>query len=105
MSLQKQWNIVYRSAAFFAFLLALIGGVFAFIPKVSQYQEYQKTIKELKGAIDCDEKKIKELRRKQDKFSTDKHFVQKIAHETGFAHSGEVIFQFEDEPATNSSKE
>ena len=105
MSPQKQWNIIYRYAALSVILLALIGVVFAFLPKVTQFRDYQETKTDLEAEIRSEEERIKELRLNQEKFSTDKHFVQKIAHETGFAHEGEVIFQFNDNPATNAPKE
>ena len=101
MSPQKQWNIIYRYAALSAILLALIGVVFAFLPKWNQHQEYQETKNALENEIRAEEERIKELRLNQEKFSTDKHFVQKIAHEIGFAHDGEVIFQFNEQSSTN----
>jgi len=105
VSPQKQWNIIYRYAALAAVLLALIGVVFAFLPKVSQFKNYRETKTTLEAEIRSEEEQIKELHLKQEKFSTDKHFVQKIAHEIGFAHEGEVIFQFDNNPATNAPKE
>jgi len=101
VSPQKQWNIIYRYAALAAILLALIGVVFAFLPKVTQFKDYQQTKNSLETEIRAEEERIKELRLNQEKFSTDKHFVQKIAHEIGFAHEGEIIYQFEDESGTN----
>ena len=102
MSPQKQWNVIYRYAALAAILLALIGVVFAFIPKWTQHQNYQEIKSNLEAEIRAEEERIKELRLNQEKFSTDKHFVQKIAHEIGFAHEGEVIFQFKDAADTNN---
>ena len=105
MSPQKYWNIIYRYAALAAILLALIGVAFAFLPKATQFKDYRETKTDLEAKIRAEEEHIKELRLNQQKFSTDKYFVQKIAHEIGFAHEGEVIFQFNDNPATNASKE
>ena len=105
MSPQKQWNIIYRYAALAVILLALIGVVFAFLPKVTQFKNYQETKTNLEAEIRAEEERIKDLRLKQEKFSTDKHFVQKIAHEIGFAHEGEVIFQFNDSSKTNHKTE
>lgn len=101
VSPQKQWNIIYRYAAASAIVLALIGVSFAFFPKVNQFRDYQQTKVHLEDDIRIEEERIKDLRLKQEKFSTDKHFVQKIAHEIGFAHEDEVIFQFEDKADTN----
>ncbi len=104
MSPQKYWNVIYRYAALFAILLALIGVVFSFLPKVTQFRSYQQTKSKLETEIGAEEKRIKELRLNQKKFSTDKYFVQKIAHEIGFAHEGEIIFQFNDPPVTNTEE-
>ena len=104
MSPQKHWNVFYRYVIGAAVLLALIGGGFAFLPKWGQFRSYQETKSNLKDDIRAEEERIKELRLKQERFSTDKYFVQKIAHETGFAHENEVIFQFNDSSDTNHSK-
>jgi len=105
VSPQKHLNIFYRYVAAAVVLLALIGVGFAFLPKVTQFQEYRETKATLEAKIRVEEELIKKLRLNQQKFSTDKYFVQKIAHEFGFAHEGEVIFQFNDNPATNTPKE
>lgn len=102
MSHQKYWNNLYRYATFSAILLALIGVAFAFFPKVSQFRNYQETKSNLEAEIRTEEEHIKELRLKQERFGTDKYFVQQIAHEIGFAHKDEVIFQFNDPQVTNS---
>ena len=81
-------------------LMVLVGLAFAFLPKINQFQSYQDTKTGLETDIRAEEARIQELRLNQQKFSTDKHFVQKLAHEKGFAHDGETIYQFE-EPATN----
>lgn len=86
-------------------VLALIGAAFAFLPKVEQYREYQETREELDAKIRAENKRGNELRLKQQKFTTDKHFVQKLAHEKGFAHEGETIYQFEESPGTNTGTE
>ena len=40
------------------------------------------------------ESDAKALRRNQERFFSDKYFVQKLAHETGYAHEEEIVFQF-----------
>ena len=94
---------MFRMRRFPPILLPVLA--FAFLPKVNQFKDYQKTQNDLEAEIRAEEERIKELRLNQEKFSTDKHFVQKIAHEIGFAHEGEVIYQFNDNPTTNASKE
>jgi len=101
VSSQKYWNIIYRYVAIAVAGLALTGVVFAFLPKVSQFSGYQKTKNALEADIRDKEEAIKELRLKQERFGTDKYFVQQIAHEIGFAHEGETIYQFSDKAVSN----
>ncbi|MGE4490616.1 MAG: hypothetical protein AB7E95_13825 [Kiritimatiellales bacterium] len=105
MSPQKYWNKIYRIAALAAVGLALAGVVFAFFPKVTQFQRYQATKSTLENDIRAKEESIKELRLNQERFSTDKFFVQQLAHEIGYAHEGETIFQFGEKAASNSTPE
>jgi len=101
VSSQNHWNKVYRAATLAIICLAVIGVALAFWPKVDQFRSYQSIKSDLMAEIRAENERIAELRNKQAKFRTDKHFVQKIAHEIGFAHDGETIFQFEEEPSTN----
>lgn len=101
MSPRNYWNKLYQTVTLAVVLLALTGVAFAFWPKVTQFQKYQETKSQLEAEIRSENERINELRLKQEKFRTDKHFVQKIAHEIGFAHEGETIFQFEGPPSTN----
>jgi uncharacterized membrane protein len=101
VSPKNYWNQIYRAAALAAIGLALIGIVFAFFPKVSRFRSYQQTKASLEEDIRVKEEAIKELRRNQERFSTDKYFVQQMAHEIGYAHEGETIYQFNDQSATN----
>lgn len=94
-------NKIYRFAAGAVVVMALIGMVFAFFPKVSQFHSYQEVKNDLERDIRAKEEAINELRHKQERFSTDKFFVQQIAHEIGFAHEGETIYQFNDVSTTN----
>ncbi len=101
MSPQKYWNVVYRYTAIAAIGLALTGVIFAFLPKVAQFRSYQETKNALEADIRAKEESIKELRIKQERFGSDKYFVQQIAHETGYAHEGETIYQFNEKTASN----
>jgi hypothetical protein len=101
VSPQKYWNVIYRYAAIAVIGLALTGVIFAFMPKVTQFRSYQETKNALDADIRAKEEAIKELRLKQERFSTDKYFVQQIAHEIGFAHEGETIYQFNEKAVSN----
>jgi len=101
VSPQKYWNIIYRYVALAVIGLALTGVIFAFLPKVNQFRGYQATKEALEADIRTKEESIKELRLKQERFGTDKYFVQQIAHEVGFAHEGETIYQFNEKAVSN----
>jgi cell division protein FtsB len=81
--------------------LTLIGIALPFREKISDINRLENVVIDLKAKIAVLDTSIKELQTNQQKFSTDKNFVQKIGHETGYAHEGETIYQFE-EPLTNS---
>ncbi len=100
MSSPKYLKTFYRYLLLCMVLLALIGAALAFWPKIEQFREYQNTKSELEAKIREENRRCNELRLNQQKFATDKYFVQKLAHEKGFAHEGETIYQFE-EPVTN----
>lgn len=101
MSPQKHLNPIFRYTARAVIVLALVGMGFAFAPKWKQFNDYQETKIELEKEIRVEEKRIQDLRLNQERFATDKYFVQKIAHEIGFAHEGETIYQFEKPSQTN----
>ena len=82
-------------------LLVLIGVAFAFLPKINQFQGYKETKTGLEADIRAEEARVRELRLNQQKFSTDKNYVQRLAHEKGFAHEGETIYQLEEPAGTN----
>lgn len=105
MSPKNYWNQIYRIAALAAVGLALIGVLFASFPKVTRFRSYQQTKASLESDIRTNEEAIKELRLKQERFGTDKYFVQQMAHEIGYAHEGETIYQFKEENKSNGMAE
>lgn len=104
MSPPNFWNRIYRIAALAVGALAVAGVVFAFLPKVTRFRSYQQTKAGLESDIRSAEEAVKELRRKQERFATDKYFVQQMAHEIGYAHEGETIFQFNEKSGSNSTE-
>ena len=101
MNPPKYLKPFYRFLLLSIVVLAAIGAAFAFLPKVNQFREYQETRSSLEEKIRTENTRCNERRLNQQKFSTDKHFVQKLAHEKGFAHEGETIYQFANTPETN----
>ncbi len=105
MGPQKYWSRIYCTATIAAIGLVFIGAGFAIFPKITQFQNYQKTNAALKEDIRIKKEKIKDLRRKQERFQRDKYFVQQLAHEIGYAHAGETIYQFTEADISNRTQE
>jgi len=99
MSFSKVIRILYLSLYGGVVLFLLLWVVTAFPSKWAEFQKDEARRKELSEEIRQLKKEESMLRRNQDRFWVDKYFVQKLAHETGYAHEGEIIFEFAD--ATN----
>ena len=80
--------------------MAAVGIVLAFTPKVKQMQTYQTTRDALQQRIEITVTAEKELKDKQQRFRTDPSYVEKVAHEVGYARKGEMIFHFPEETGT-----
>ena len=96
---EKYWNLIHRVVLVAIFVMALVGVVLAFTPKVAQMQGYQLIKEDLQDKIELNVSSEKLLRQQHDRFRTDPSFVEKIAHEVGYARKDEVIFQFPDSNA------
>ena len=82
-------------------VMAVGGALMAFVPKVKQMQTYQKTCDTLQQRIDSTLSAEKDFKTRQQRFQTEAYYVEKIAHEVGYAYEDEVIFQFLEDSATN----
>ena len=98
---EKYWNLINRIVLIALAIMAIGGALIAFLPKVHQMQTYQNRCDELQNRIDITASAEKELKLKQQQFLSDPYYVEKVAHEVGYARKDEVIFQFLDEPETN----
>lgn len=91
---EKYWNLINRIVLVAILLMAGVGVVLAFSPKVRQLQEYQITHDDLQQRINATLSSEQDLKEKQRRFRTDPDFVRKVAHEVGYASTNEVIFIF-----------
>jgi len=97
----KYWTLLNRILLAIIALFALVGLLMAFVPKVRQKNEYQRTRNELQRHIDATVAREKRLQQKQQRFLSDSEFVERIAHEVGYAHPNEIIYRFPEEENTN----
>ena len=77
--------------------MAGVGVVLAFTPKVRQLQTYQETYDKLQHRISKTVESEQALKEKQRRFLSDPAFVEKVAHEVGYAKKDEMIFHFPEE--------
>lgn len=71
-------------------------------PKLKSFLTLQEEKRISEQKLVAETARYQELQLKQEKFRSDRDFVQKIAHEHGFAHEDETIYQF-DTPAKDRS--
>jgi len=98
---EKYWNLIYRILLAAIIVMAGVGVVLAFAPKVNQLQNDQETYNALQKRIESTEAAENALRDNQRRFTTDPEFVARVAHETGYAFDHEVIFHVDTETGSN----
>jgi len=91
---ETYWNLIHKIGLLALALMTIGVAIFAFVPKVKQMKEYQQTYDSLQHRIEVTLKKEKELKNKQQRFLSDPVFVERIAHQVGYAKKDEVIFEF-----------
>lgn len=94
---EKYWNLIYRILLVTVLFMAGVGVVLAFTPKVKQMKTYQSTLDDYQQRIDLtvtSERKMKDNIRR---FKTDPDYVEKVAHEVGYARADETIYHFPEE--------
>ena len=91
---EKYWNLINRIVLGAIGVMALVGILLAFGPKVRQMKAYQATRDTLQQRIDETVAAEKELKNKQQRFLSDPEYVERVAHEVGYARKDETIFQF-----------
>jgi len=101
---EKYWNLINRIVLIAIIIMAGVGVVLAFTPKVRQLQAYQETYDSLQHRIDQTVESEKELKEKQRRFRYDPEFVEKVAHEVGYAGEDEMIFHFPEETGSDGSQ-
>ncbi len=91
---EKYWNLINRVVLAVLLGVVVIGIALAFIPKVRQFNTYQEKSQTLQSEIDQMLIAEQTLKEQQRRFTTDRDFVERIAHEVGYAHPDETIFHF-----------
>lgn len=94
---KSYWNLIHRVVLAILIGIVIVGIALAFIPKVNQLHTYEERSRALQRDIDQTIQEEQRLKEYQHRFSTDPTFVERIAHEVGYAHEDETIFYFPEE--------
>ena len=93
-TLEKIWDIVVKVMVIVIIIMVIIGIGLSFTPKVKQMHVYQKRSEQLQKKIEQTLAEEKQSQIQQRRFATDSNYVEKVAHEVGYAHEDELIFHF-----------
>ena len=88
------WELVYKIAWVFVAILCVVWVVSMFIPKMKQVGDRQTKKADLQEQVNRLENGVKDLKDKQDRFTTDPAFVEKTAREIGMVKTNELLFKF-----------
>lgn len=80
---------------FFAVFAAIVAtGLMIAVPKYRQATGLEQTKAELQRRIDLKNDEIAAIREKQNRFRTDREFVESLARENRCVFPGELVFEF-----------
>jgi cell division protein FtsB len=88
------WELVYKVAWVFMAILCVVWVACMFIPKIKQIGDRQAKKADLQEQVGRMESNFKDLRDKQERFTTDPAFVEKTARENGMVKTNEMLFKF-----------
>ena len=88
--------MIYRFSWALLGVLVIIGLLCLFSPKCQKLTQLQKTRNELAAKNTEREDEIKDLKIKQERFTSDPAFVEHTAREAGMVTDGEVVYKFTD---------
>ena len=88
------WVVIYRFSWLVLVLLLVIGLACIFIPKFREVNELQDRRNELRRKVQATEQATMALRVKQERFSSDPEYVERIAKEAGMIKPTEILFKF-----------
>jgi len=89
-----QW--MYRIAFILVLVIFTIGVIILFVPKRNEYRKLQQTRDKLVQQNELKAQQIKDLKIKQERFTTEPSFVERTAREAGMVSKDEVVYRFKD---------
>ena len=99
------WGTIYRSAWAVLFVLFAIGLVCIFLPKCHHLRQLQQRKTELQAENRETKALTRALQAKQERFSTDPAYVERVARKTGMVKPDEIVFQYTNQTARPTPSE
>ncbi len=90
------WRLIYRFSWALLGVLVVIGLLCVFTPKCRSLTRLQKTRAEIEQQNADKEDEIKDLKVKQERFTTEPAFVERTARESGMVSPNEIVYKFTD---------
>ena len=90
------WKLIYRFSLILLCILVVIGLFFLLTPKMNKYSKLQKTRVALENKNKAKSADIKDLKIKQERFTSEPGFVEHTAREAGMVTSDEIVYKFKD---------
>ncbi len=90
------WHLIYRFSWALLGVLVVIGLLCVFTPKCRSLSRLQATRAALEDKNAAKEDEIKDLKVKQERFTTEPAFVERTARELGMVTPNEVVYKFTD---------
>ena len=87
--------MLFRSLFFVIFGAIVVTGLMITLPKYRQAAGLEQEKAELDRRIDLKNQEIAAVREKQNRFRTDREFVEGLARENRRVFPGELVFQFD----------
>jgi len=90
------WRLIYRFSWALLGVLVIIGLLCVFTPKCRSLSRLQTTRNTLQEQNAEKEEEIKDLKIRQERFTTEPAFVERTARESGMVKPDEVVYKFTD---------
>lgn len=91
---EKYWRLIILSAVVAIVVMVGIGTTLIFTPAVQKKNDFQHRLSVLEKELKEQKRSTEEVAQKARRIASDREFVERIAHEVGYAHPDETIYHF-----------
>jgi len=90
------WRMIYRFSWALLAVLVVFGLLCVFTPKCHTLSRLQRTRLDLETKNAAQNEEIKDLKIRQERFTSEPSFVERTARESGMVTADEVVYKFAD---------